>query len=183
METEQQLLNAIRSGDRSALRRLYERYVGYAMAVGLRYIPNRDEVEDVVQDSFVKILTSINDFHFQGEGSLKSWVSLIVAHKAVDVLRHNERITFITAAPDTPDEEREEETAIERVPPDVLTQMIAKLPSGYRMILNMHVFEHCTHREIAQRLGIKEKSSASQFSRAKQLLTEMMEEYLKKDKI
>jgi len=153
------------------------------MAVGLRYIPNRDEVEDVVQDSFVKILTSIGEFQFQGEGSLKSWVSRIVAHRAVDLLRRDERLTFVTTAPDTPDEEREEDTPIERVPPDVLTKMIASLPSGYRTILNMHVFEQCTHKEIAQRLGIREKSSASQFSRAKQLLTEMMEEYIKKEKI
>ena len=52
METELQLLDAIRKGDRGATRRLYERYSGHAMAIGLRYVPERDAVRDVMQDSF-----------------------------------------------------------------------------------------------------------------------------------
>ena len=62
METELQLLEAIRSGEREALRRLYDRYSGYAMAIGLRYLPEGDEVRDVLQDSFVRILTSAGQF-------------------------------------------------------------------------------------------------------------------------
>jgi len=186
VETEQQLLDAIRSGERSALRRLYERYVGYAMAIGLRYIPQRDQVEDVVQDSFVKIITSIGDFRYKGEGSLSSWVSRIVANMAIDYVRKNERVSFVSTVPDAPEEppERDDDgPPIERIPPGALAEMIAKLPPGYRLVLNLHVFEQCTHKEIAQRLGIKEKSSASQLSRARVLLTEMMENYIKKNKI
>ena len=87
METELQLLEAIRSGEREALRRLYDRYSGYAMAIGLRYLPEDDEVRDVLQDSFVRILTSIGQFNYHGEGSLKSWVSRIVSNRSVDYLR------------------------------------------------------------------------------------------------
>ena len=58
--------------------------------------------------------------------------------------------------------------------------MIAHLPAGYRLVLNLYVFEHCSHSEIAQRLGIQERSSTSQLSRAKQLLTKMMNDYLKR---
>ena len=62
METERQLLSNILGGDRDAMRRLYDRYVGYTMATALRYIPDRDKAADVVQDAFVKILTSISSF-------------------------------------------------------------------------------------------------------------------------
>ena len=179
MENEQQLLNAIQSGDRSAMKRLYERYKGYAMSIGLRYIPEVSDVEDVVQDSFVTILTSIGKFSYRGEGSLKGWIGRIVANKALDFVKQHERITFTTAIPDTQDEEPE----IERIPPDVLTAMIAQLPSGYRMVLNLYVFEHCSHHEIAQKLGIKESSSSSQLSRARQLLTHMITDYIKQHEI
>lgn len=77
METEKQLLESIRKGDRLAMRRLYDRFSGYAMAVGLRYIADREDVKDVVQDCFVSILTAVSRFEYRGEGSLKSWVSLL----------------------------------------------------------------------------------------------------------
>ena len=176
METEQQLLEAVKAGDRQAMRRLYERYKGYAMSIGLRYIPNDADAEDVVQDSFVKILTSIQRFSYQGEGSLKSWIGRIIANKAIDFLRMHERVSFTSAITDLPDEEPD----LECIPPDVLTNMIAQLPAGCRMVLNLYVFEHCSHKEIAQRLGIKEKSSASQLTRAKMILTKMTKEYIKR---
>jgi len=176
LETEQQLLEAVKAGDRQAMRRLYERYKGYAMSIGLRYIPDGDDVEDVVQDSFIRILTSIRQFSYQGEGSLTAWIGRIVANRAFDFVRKHERISFTGTIPDIADEEPE----LERIPPGVLTEMIAHLPAGYRLVLNLYVFEHCSHSEIAQRLGIQERSSTSQLSRAKQLLTKMMNDYLKR---
>lgn len=169
----------MKAGDRQAMRRLYERYKGYAMSIGLRYIPDADDVEDVVQDSFIQILTSIQRFDFHGEGSLSAWVSRIVANKAFDFVRRHERITFTGTIPDQPEEEPE----LERIPPDELTAMIARLPSGYRLILNLYVFEHFSHREIANQLGIKENSSSSQLTRAKLLLTKMIKDYIKRHEI
>jgi len=72
VETEQQLLEAIHNGERAAMRRLYDRYSGYTMAIVLRYIPEHEEVRDVLQDSFVKILMGIAKFNYRGEGSLKN---------------------------------------------------------------------------------------------------------------
>lgn len=158
------------------MRRLYERYKGYAMSTGLRYIPDSDDVEDVVQDSFIKILTSIQRFDYRGEGSLKLWIGRTVANRAIDFIRQHERISFTGTIPDMPDEEPE----LERIPPNVLTNMIAQLPSGYRLVLNLYVFEHCSHKEIARRLGIKESSSCSQLSRAKLILLRMMKDYTKR---
>ncbi len=63
------------------MHRLYDRYVGYAMAVALRYVPLRDDAEDVVQDSFVKLFSGIANFEYRGEGSLKAWFLRIVANR------------------------------------------------------------------------------------------------------
>ncbi len=181
METELQLLEAIRSGDREALRRLYDRYSGYAMAIGLRYLPEGDEVRDVLQDSFVRILTSIGQFNYHGEGSLKSWVSRIVSNRSVDYLREHQRFRVVSGIPDEPDEE--EEPDVGGVPPDVLTKMIGRLPVNYRMVLNLYVFEQRSHREIAQLLDIKESTSSSLFFRAKKMLARMIKDYINKQRI
>ena len=177
METERQLLEAIRGGERAALRRLYDRYSGYAMAIGLRYVPERDEVRDVIQDSFVRILTTIGQFDYRGEGSLKSWVSRIVSNRAVDYLRQHQRFLTVDTIPDEPD--IADEPDIGGIPPDVLTAMIGRLPPNYRTVLNLYVFEQQPHREIARMLGIKESTSSSLFFRAKKLLARNIKEYLK----
>lgn len=180
METERQLLDAILGGDNKAMRRLYDRYSGYTMAVALRYIPEREDVNDVLQDSFVKILTSISAFDYRGEGSLKAWVARIVANRAIDWVKEHERITMIS---DVPEEMIDDGVPdLEPVPPDILEKMIGRLPTGCRMVLNLYVFEQLSHRDIAQRLGIKEDSSASQFFHAKKLLKEMITDYLNSQK-
>ena len=177
METERQLLEAIRGGERAALRRLYDRYSGYAMAIGLRYVPERDEVRDVIQDSFVRILTTIGQFDYRGEGSLKSWVSRIVSNRAVDYLRQHQRFMTVDTIPEEPD--IADEPDISGIPPDVLTAMIGRLPPNYRTVLNLYVFEQQPHREIARMLGIKESTSSSLFFRAKKMLAKNIKDYLK----
>ena len=175
METERELLDAIRNGDREALKHLYDRFSGYAMATGLRYIPNREEMRDVLQDSFVKILTSIDQFDYHGEGSLKNWVGRIVANKAIDYLREHQRVNFVDIIPDELDEEA---TDMIDVPPDILTEMIGRLPDNYRLVLNLFVFRQRSHKEIAHLLGIKESTSASIYFRARKMLSKMIKEYL-----
>ena len=148
------------------------------MAVGLRYIPDRDEVRDVLQDSFVKILTSIQQFKYQGEGSLKSWVSRIVSNGSIDYLRVHQRFMLVDNMPDEPDEP--DEPDIGGVPPDALMEMIGRLPDNYRTVLNLFVFEQRPHREIARLLDIKESTSSSMFFRARKMLAKMIKEYLNK---
>ena len=180
METERELLDAIRKGERAAMRRLYDRYSKYAMAIGLRYIPNRDDMRDVLQDSFVKIITNIGHFDYRGEGSLKSWVSRIVANRAIDYVREHERLQFTGEMPvDVIDSEPD----VGEVPPDLLDAMIGQLPANYRVVLNLFVFEQLSHREISQQLGISERNSALLFFRAKKMLQQMIVEYKNKQRI
>ena len=177
METERELLDAIRRGERAAMRRLYDRYSRYAMAIGLRYVPNRDDMRDVMQDSFVKIITNISRFDYRGEGSLKSWVSRIVANRAIDYVKEHERLHFTE---EMPNDVIDPEPDVGEVPDEMLDEMIRQLPANYRVVLNLFVFEQLSHREISQRLGISEHNSAIQFFRAKRALQKMVREYMNK---
>ena len=150
------------------------------MAIGLRYVPEREEVRDILQDSFVKILTSIGKFDFRGEGSLKSWISRIVVNCAIDHVREHDRIAFVGDIPDSADEEAPD---VRDIPPDLLMEMIGRLPANYRLVLNLFVYEQCSHKDIARRLGIKESTSASLFFRARKMLAKMIRDYQDKQGI
>ena len=175
-ETERQLIEAIRAGDREAFKRLYERFARYAMGVTLRYVPKRDDALDIVQDSFISIITSIATFEYRGEGSLKSWVSKIVSRQAVSWMKEHEQLSFSELTLD--EIEEEDDPAIEKVPKELVNEMIGRLPVRYRVVVNLRAFEELSHKDIALRLGISEKASTTLFSRAKRKLAMMIKEYI-----
>lgn len=180
-ESERQLIEGIQSGDREALRRLYERFSRFAMGVALRYVPEREDALDVVHDSFVVILTSINSFEYRGEGSLRNWVSKIVSHHAIDWIKKHEQLSFSDQMPD--EIEEDEEAVIEDIPKNLLNEMIGRLPLRYRVVINLRAFEELSYKDIALRLGINENTSVTLFSRAKRKLEKMMKEYLNSQRI
>ena len=174
--SERELLRLVRSGDPTGTRALYERYVGYLTAVCSRYVPDRAAVKDILQDAFISIFTRIADFEYRGEGSLRAWMTRIVVNGALKSLRGSGRFSYVEEIPDREEEDLE---TLPQVPPAILADMIKALPDGYRTVFNLFVFEKKSHKEIAELLGIKENSSASQFFRARALLARQIKDYLK----
>lgn len=166
----------VRDGDARGRRELYLRYAGALTAVASRYLADADAVKDVLQDAFIRIFERFGSFHYRGEGSLRAWMSRVVANGALQVLRKQNRLLSVQELPDII---RDEDPDVDSVPMDVLQDMISRLPDGYRTVFNLYVFEEMKHKEIAALLGIKENSSASQFLRAKALLAKEIKEYRK----
>lgn len=169
--SENELSLRCKQEDMNARRMLYERYGGVLMAICLRYTGNREEAEDVLHDGFLHIFESIKQFTYQGEGSLKAWLSRVMVNEALGFLRKRNAQTqqevLLDEIPDMPDTE---DTGFDGLPQSVLMRMISELPDGYRTIFNLYVFEDKSHKEIASMLGISERTSSSQFYRAKSLL-------------
>ena len=180
--SEKILADKARNRDRAAMKELYSLYSGYLNAVCLRYIANPEQAKDILQDSFVKIFTSMDKFRFRGEGSLKAWMKRIVINEALKYLqRHVKKDPLADAAElkDMPDT-RDDDTGIGDIPAPVIHEMIKRLPDGYRTVFNLYVFEDKSHKEIAALLGIRENSSASQLYHAKALLAKWNNEYRSK---
>lgn len=180
MKPEERLVCDIKNGDRAAMRRLYDLYSGYIMAIVMRYVPDKDDVPDVVQEAFIKIFTSIVQYEYRGEGTLKMWLSRVTANEALGFLRRKGNITFTDNIPDEP---IDDEPDISQISDEALTEMIASLPEGYRVVLNLYVFGQMSHKEIADELGITPSTSASQFYHAKKMLADKIKEYNKRNAI
>lgn len=146
----------------------------------MRYVPDKDDVPDVVQEAFIKIFTSIGQYEYRGEGTLKMWLSRVTANEALGFLRRKGNITFTDNIPDEP---IDDEPDISQITNEALTEMIASLPEGYRVVLNLYVFGQMTHKEIADELGITPSTSASQYYHAKKMLADKIKEYNKRNAI
>lgn len=175
---EQEIVRLIRQGDEVAMKELYDCHIEYLTAVCSRYIICEEDIKDVLQDSFIKILTSIDRFEYRGQGSLKAWMTRVVVNESLKFLKKNERLNTIQYEWDLPDAiDEEDEPDTRNVPASVVQEMIRQLPAGYRTVFNLYVFEQKSHKEIAALLNIKENTSASQLCRAKDMLAKRINEY------
>ena len=180
-DPETTLLEQIRHGDKKAMKELYCHYSGYLNAVCSRYIACDEDVRDVLQESFIKIFSSIDKFCYKGDGSLKAWMSKIAVNESLTLLNKKEKLAIVQYESDIPDtiddNDYDEGPNTGDIPVRAIQAMIRKLPTGYRTVFNLYVFEGKSHKEIAEMLNLKESSSASQLHRAKALLAKMIQEY------
>ena len=72
----------------------------------------------------------------------------------------------------------EENTEEEEIDKDIKTEQIMAclnlLPDGYRAVFNLYLVDGLSHKEIAEKLGIQEASSRSQYFKARKLLIELI---------
>ena len=180
-DPEATLLEQIRHGDKKAMKEFYCHYSGYLNAVCSRYIACDEDVRDVLQESFIKIFSSIDKFCYKGDGSLKAWMSKIAVNESLTLLNKKEKLAIVQYESDIPDtiddNDDDEGPDTGDIPVRAIQAMIRKLPTGYRTVFNLYVFEGKSHKEIAEMLNLKESSSASQLHRAKALLAKMIQEY------
>lgn len=174
-------IDLVKQGDASAMRSLYERHIGYLTAVCSRYIVDEDDVKDVLQDSFVKVFTSIDRFEYRGKGSVRAWLTKVVVNESLAFLKESSRIEWVRSdegLPDLPDEDPPDVTDIS---PETIQEMVQKLPEGYRTVFCLYVFEHKSHKEIAALLNIRADTSASQLHKAKNMLARLINDYKKEE--
>ena len=177
-----QIVERIRQKDQRAMSQLYQMYVEELSSVCYRYVPSDDDAKDVLQNSFVKIFTSIPALDYRGEDSFKAWMKRIVANEALVCLKQRKKLMFVEQDIASQDVADDDEPQAERLSPDELHGLISELPDGYRTVVNLYVFEGYSHRQIAELLSISERTSASQFYHAKRLLAKRIKD-LTKDKL
>lgn len=173
MDNEQHILEMFARGDTRAMDVLYADYADYLTGVCSRYIPQYDDLCDVLQEALVKVFTSISRFQYKGSGSLKAWLTRVVINEALMFLRNKKKMLFVDDDREIP-EPAEEPPAPEELSADKVAAAIQMLPDGYRTVFNLYAIEGKSHKEIANLLNIKPDTSASQYHRAKNMLAKIL---------
>lgn len=179
---EKSLALRLQKGESGAMRDFYAQYSRMITAICARYIANDDDLKDVVQDSLVNIFSKIDKFSYRGDGSLKAWAARIAVNTSIEMLRKSSRVTTISIDEGRHDQEDiPDQPKTADIPPSVIHEMIRELPDGYRAVFNLYAIDHRSHKEIAEMLGIKPDTSASQYLRAKKILARKINEYINKN--
>jgi RNA polymerase sigma factor (sigma-70 family) len=103
---EETLIRGCIENDRKAQEQLYRLYADEMYNVCLTYEKDRDEVKDIMQESFIKVFRSIENY--DRKGPLKAWVRRIVVNTAIDHFRRKKDVdVFVdveTIAETTPEQ-------------------------------------------------------------------------------
>ncbi|WP_394331570.1 RNA polymerase sigma factor [Crocinitomix catalasitica] len=161
---------------------MYLRYVGMMKSVCMRYAKDEMEAEDILQEAFISVFKNIKSY--KSEGALGAWLRRITVNKAIEQFRKNktlqklsENVGYFQADEDF------EITVLNQLNLDDLIAKIATLPVGYRTVFNLYAIEGYTHKEIGEMLKISPGTSKSQYSRARNLLNEIITSEIEADKI
>jgi RNA polymerase sigma-70 factor (ECF subfamily) len=165
------VIEACQRGDDEAFRVLFETHKDRVYSIALRYAGDPAVAMDIAQDTFLKLLSSIQQF--RGDASFESWLYRLVVNSCLDYHRKRRRfLPLLDEALDVfraPRESalhdllREEQT--ERV-----QQVVAQLPEEQRMVVVLRYTEGLSYEEIADLLGCRRGTVASRLNRAHKAL-------------
>lgn len=174
---ERDLVGRCRAGDEAAFRDLVDAYKDLVFALIARTIPDRNRVEDLAQEVFLRVHRGLP--YFRGEARLSTWIYRIAANVclqdrgsspvrsvSLDHARENGRALEIPA----------HDRAFDRVElRDRLEKAIAQLPSTYRLLIAGHYLKGLQYEELAEALEMPLGTVKTQLHRAKRRLREMLE--------
>ena len=177
LEQTKELIQSCMNGDRYSQSRLYEQFAPKMFAVCLWYSKSREEAEDILQDGFVQVFKSLHSFKFAG--SFEGWIRKIMVYCAIQHYRAKPKMYLVADIETAGGEQICKEDILATIQKKELLKMVQALSPAYRLVFNLYVFEGMKHREIAERLGISEGTTKSNFFDAKKILQKAITNSLK----
>ena len=168
----QDLLDRCMEGDKKAQFEIYRLYYKSMYNSSLRIVGIPEEAEDIMQESFLTAFRKLKTY--SGDVSFGAWLKKIVINRSLDALRKRKAI-FEELHAELP-VANEPESEIESITVEEVKSAIDTLSDGYRTILSLILLEGYDHEEVSEILGIKNVTSRTQFSRARQRLKEILTE-------
>ncbi|MBU0976136.1 MAG: sigma-70 family RNA polymerase sigma factor [Patescibacteria group bacterium] len=147
-----------------AFDRLYEHYLPRIYGYVLNRSRNREVAEDVTSQTFIKAMTKIKSFRYQGY-SFGAWLYRIAHNTMIDFFRKNPDIK-VAEADEVESEDRADLSAERLERQRIIIEALRRLPRQYQEVLSLKFFEDLENEEIADILGCKKETLAVKLHRS-----------------
>ncbi|ACU02280.1 RNA polymerase sigma factor [Pedobacter heparinus] len=163
--------------DNKSKEMVYKSFYGYLMGVTLRYVEDRNDAEELVNDSFIKIFKNISQFsapkyNDQMQKAFKGWIAKISSRTAIDFLRGKRTFLYVDDMTEL-QQPITELNAVSQLNVQDMMKMLNKLPETHKLVFNMYEIEGFSHEEISKMMNIPESSCRVYLTRAKNKLREL----------
>lgn len=150
-----QLMPRIASGDRSALRQLYQATSAKLFGVCLRILSDRDESEDVLQEVYLTIWRRADRFD-AGRASVTTWISTIARNRAIDRLRARGPMAYAEPVEELEIEDgapRAEALLEKAQDAQALGRCLGELDDRTQAVIRTAFFDGVTYEALAHRMA------------------------------
>ncbi|WP_400077743.1 RNA polymerase sigma factor [Winogradskyella sp. R77965] len=175
------LIEAINNGNTRAYAQLVDRYKDLVYTLALRMLKNKEEAEEVAQDTFIKVFKSLHKF--KGDSKFSTWIYRVAYNTCLDNIKKNKKHLNNVAIDeytfnklDTIDNAldniiKEEKSAL-------IKNCINKLPEDSSALLTLFYFEELSLDEISKIINVEANTVKVKLFRARKKLAVILEQYL-----
>ncbi len=181
------LVQQCRQGDSRAWEQLIAEYRGLVYSICLPFANSREDAEDLVQDTFVKIWHNLASYD-PSRGELKSWISTVARNQRVDRFRrdsqqrhtqsldegwdHSDTLSLSDRLPDL--NPSPADSAATRQVIEMVTRAVEQVAPEMREVVKLRFIFEMDNQEIAHRLRIPEGTVKSRTSRGRVQLMNLL---------
>ena len=178
---DQILINQIIEGDNHAFSELVDRYKGMIFTVTMRMLKNREEAEEVAQDSFVKMYKSLP--RFKGGSKFSTWLYRIAYNSCLDRIKKNKKhLNDVEINEFTEHEVKTIDNALVQMEKneqaEAIQRCIAQLPSEDSFLMTLYYFDDLSLGEISDIMGITANSIKVKLFRSRKKLASILKSQL-----
>ena len=159
--SDQELVKNYINGDNSSFEVLLNRHKNRVFAFIMSKIKNKDLSEDIFQDTYVKVVNSLQKGKYNEEGKFLPWVMRIAHNLVIDHFRKQKKMQMIRSNNDFDIFDVIKDSKInadEKLIKDQifsdLNSLIDKLPSDQKEVLKMRYYEELSFKKIAEYFDI-----------------------------
>ena len=171
---DQELVDRLRAGDRQAFRAFVDQHQGHVTFTVVSMLGRTEDVDDVVQDVFIRFYESLNQF--RGDASVITYLKRIAVNRSLDALRRRKRWHARFLSRDDDHNGLREPAAEESLPLErseraaQVHRAIAALSDKHKAVVVLRLLEGFSTEETADMLNIAYGTVLSRLSRATETL-------------
>lgn len=178
---DQHYIRMAREGDTNAFMVLVDRYKDMVFTLSLKMLKDREEAEEVSQDTFVKVYQSLSKFN--GESKFSTWIYKVAFNTCLDRLKKNKRLQPVAVLDEFTEREAISlmnvlDSIEERERKQMIQDCLNGLPGEDSFLLTLYYFEEQSLEEIAKIIGINPNNVKIRLYRSRKKLAALLKDRL-----
>ncbi|MBQ4820335.1 RNA polymerase sigma factor [Aquimarina sp. MMG016] len=180
-QSDQYYIDKVLAGEVNAFSELVERYQSLVHTVVLRMVKNKEQAEEVAQDTFVKAYQSLSKY--RGDAKFSTWLYTIAYRKSLDAIKAAKRMMASEIIEDISEGEMElVNDALgylqNKERKQIISDSIMKLPEDEAAIITLYYFEEKSVKEIVEIIGLTADNVKIKLYRSRKKLYSILKYYI-----